>query len=157
MTDRRWLAWLTGLVALIWSANSAQAVGNRLGPKKAPPGLAKYVQDLTHSTAARRSYAGRVLLRRVKSARRAAARGPEDDLTRAGAQQVLTDFDQQVAPTCTRHLAVAEITGACADILRLLETQASLPALQAQLQVESRRNEKKRLKKAIQRLEALKK
>ena len=117
----------------------------------------KYVQDLTHSTAARRSYAGRVLVRRVKSARRAAARGPEDDLTRAGALQVLTDFDQQVAPTCIRHLAVTEITGACAEILRVLETRAALPALQAQLQVETRRRVKKRLKKAIERLEALKK
>lgn len=157
MTERWWLAWLAAPLAVTLSAHSAEAVGNRLGPRKPPPTLAKYVQDLTHSNAARRSYAGRVLLRQVKSARRAAATGPEDDLTKAGAMQVLVDFDQQVAPTCTRHLNVREITAACADILRLLETQTALSALQAQLQVETRRKVKKRLQKAISRIEAVKK
>jgi len=140
-------------ISLALLCPDAAAVGKGLGPKRSQPTLQKYAADLTSDSAAKRSYAGRVLLSRVKTARRQAATGPEDDLTRAEALQVLTDFDRLVAPVCTRHLAVPEITAPCADILRYLESADALTALKAQLARETRKRIKKRLEQAIAHLE----
>ena len=154
MTSRALAAALTLALLMALGAEAAWAVGNRIGPKRPAPTLQKYVQDLTGSSASKRSYAARVLRRQVKAARRQAAHGPEDDLTRAEAMQRLTDFDQLVAPACTRHLSLPEITIACADILKYLESRAALPALKAHLLVETRRRAKKRLTAAIAQIES---
>jgi len=127
----------------------AYAVGNRIGPARVAPTTEKHVSDLSNTNAAKRRYAARVLLRWVHTARRQAARGPQDDLTRAEALQTLTNFDQMVAPRCTADLHVAELTGPCADILRLLETQSALEALHSQLAKETRRGVQRRLQRAI--------
>ena len=152
MTDRALLPGL--LLALALLPLTADAVGNRLGPAARPPTLEKMAQDLTNQNPARRSYAGRVLLRQVKTARREAARGPDDDLTRAAAMQTLTDFDRLVAPVCTRHLALPEITSPCAEMLRYLQTRSALPMLRAQRERETRSRVIKELDKAIAELEA---
>ena len=145
------------VLPLLWLLIPATSlgVGKAIGPKRAPPTLIKLVQDLSSENSAKRRYAGRVLHSRAKTARSQAARGPEDDLTRADAMQVLTDFDQLVAPACIRHIALPEVTAACADILRLLETRTALSALKGQLERETRRREKRRLTKAIERIEAV--
>ncbi len=129
-------------------SDSAHAVGSPLIPTL-PHSVEKYAQDLTSTNRAKRRFAARVLLRRVRTARRLAARGPEDDLTRAEAQQTLTDFDHLVAPRCTDHLSTVEISGPCADILRLLETKAAIPALESHLQEESRPGVRRRIEKAL--------
>lgn len=151
MTDRVLLPGL--LLAMALLPLPAGAVGNRLGPAVRPPTLEKLAQDLTNQNPARRSYAGRVLLRQVKTARREAARGPDDDLTRGTAMQTLTDFDRLVAPVCTRHLSLVEITSPCAEILGYLQTRAALPSLRAQRTIETRSRVIKLLDKAIARLE----
>jgi len=134
---------------------SAHAVGNRPGLSRTQPTMAQYAQDLSGSSPAKRRYAARVLLRQVRTARRQAATGPEDDLTRDQARQTLTDSDRLVAPGCIRHLSVREITAPCADILRLLETQAALAPLEVQLGREGRRGVQRRLQRAITTLKSL--
>jgi hypothetical protein len=151
MNDRALLPGL--LLALALLPLNVDAVGNRLGPAVRPPTLEKMAQDLTHHNPARRSYAGRVLLRQVKTARKEAAHGPEDDLTRATAMQALTDFDRLVAPVCSQHLAVPEITSPCAEILRYLQTRTALPMLKAQRKIETRSRVIKELDEAIAGLE----
>ena len=139
--------WLAACLSV--APHHAYAVGSRMGPAGVAPTTEKYVSDLGSSNAAKRRYAARVLLRWVHTARRRAARGPQDDLTRAEALQTLTNFDQMVAPRCTTDLHVAELTGPCADILRLLETQSALEPLRLQLTKEARKGVQRRLRRAI--------
>ena len=73
MTERATGSRLLLAIALALTPVSASAVGKAIGPKRAPPTLAQYVADLTSENAAKRSYAGRVLVRQVKAARRSLA------------------------------------------------------------------------------------
>ena len=154
MTEPPRGAALLAAAGLAFSTSSAFAVGNRVIPST-PHGVEKYAQDLTHANSARRRFAARVLRRRARTARRHAARTAGDDLMRAEAQQTLTDFDHLVAPSCTHHLDLPEITAPCADILRLLQTQSAMESLEKQLSVETRSHAQRRLQRAITQIKAV--
>lgn len=53
-----------------------------------------------------------------------------DDIRAAEARLNLSLFDAQLAPACMEALHVQYLVAPCADILRALETTASLPTLQ---------------------------
>jgi hypothetical protein len=142
--------------SLILLPLDGEAVGPTRGPIQRRPTVESYARDLSSSSPAKRRYAARVLLRQIRTARRAAARGPEDDLTRDEARQTLTDCDRVVAPACSSHIALPEVTGPCADILGLLETRSALPQLKEQLQREQRRSVQRRIKRAITTIQAVK-
>ena len=114
---------------------------------------ARYAADLVGSDAPKRAYAGRVLLRRARSAWRLAV-SEHDGISTLEARQVLVEFDEVVAPRCIRQMGQDDTVRACATILGLLETKAALPALRRRLAQATSRCERRTILRAIERIEA---
>lgn len=143
------------LGALLWLllCPAARAVGNAGIPGQQPPTVQELAQDLGDGDAPERRFAARSLRGMVRQDVRRSARANAPGVDLAEARLALQVYDDLVAPACIEALTLPEVTGACADILRQLETPAALEPLRAALLVEVRNGARRRLARAIRFLE----
>jgi len=104
------------------------------------------IRQLSSSDRAVRLLAARSLRTEVRANLRLIKR--EHGILSAAALVQLDDFDRHLAPVCIARLEMRDLTRPCADILRLLETEAALPAIDEAIMVERRTSARKRLEKA---------
>lgn len=136
-----------------WHLNAAQAAGPLRGiPVARDTSTARYAADLVGGDAPSSAYAARVLLRRARSAWRLAV-SDTNDIASLEARQILVEFDELVAPRCTRLVSQDNTVRACSIILGLLETKSALPILKERLEQPTTRCERRAVARAIERIE----
>ena len=113
----------------------------------------RYANDLDSADRHDRLFAARVLHRRVRAAQRVGTKSNQS-IRVLEAQQRLDDFDQLIAPQCTRLLGVDNISVLCINILGLLQTEAALQPLQDIQSLGPKGCKAKALRRAIKRIEA---
>ena len=136
--------------------------GDALGaPPKAPfpkdakePSLQAYLRDLSSSESQARLFAARELRRQVRWALRVTSRDDGTSLSASEGWLMLEDFDRSLAPVCIAGLNEPNISGPCASILGLLETESALPALQESLRNAPRMQVRRKTQRAINNIQA---
>ena len=112
----------------------------------------RYANDLDSADINVRLFAARVLLRRAKEAWRVGGRQNES-LRVIEARQRLANFDEIVAPRCTRLIDIRNIQHPCVKILGLLESRNSLQRLKSIDTTKLNRCRKSAVQQAIRRIE----
>ena len=143
-----------GVTMLAWGGPvfaQPQTTGMIMPPR--PKGFDDYLRDLAGDDGPDRLLAARMLRNEVRIALRTVERRPAGSHLSDAAYSDLLLFDTQLAPVCMRALTVDNVAGICADILRSLELEASLPALEAARAQESRRRVRRRMERAIEQIE----
>jgi hypothetical protein len=155
MISGRGLSFVLALVTLIWSGVALGVGQSKNNPVKTEPSLHQYARDLVGDDVPRRTYAGRVLLRQVRVARRVAARRYGDPMEIDSARQALLDYDKVVAPKCINSIGVAGLARPCILILELLETESAIPALEQHLNISSSTANQRLIRRAIATIQAV--
>jgi len=99
-------------------------------------------------------FAARELRRQVRWALRVTSRDEGASLSASEGWLMLEDFDRSLAPACIKGLDEPNISGPCATILGLLETEAALPALQESLHKTRRPQVRRKTQRAINNIQA---
>ena len=144
---------MVGSFALLLLTHALAAGPSHIGD--APPmKLEEYVSDLTADRRSDRLFAVRELRRRARHAERVSQSTP-GTLRQLEARHELAFFAREVAPRCIEELNhYAELRAPCSEILGILESSASLPALQEARRLETRRWALRRIEYSITRIQA---
>lgn len=117
-------------------------------------GVADFARDLVGEDPGARTLAARALRRRARGLLRDAERARPGSEGEQEALIELAAYDEVAAPRCIEALVHADVVGACADLLGLLETQSATDALQAAQQRTDRRRVERRIDRALDRIQA---
>ena len=143
---------MAGPLALCLLASALAAGPSHIG--NAPPmKLEEYVSDLTADRRSDRLFAARELRRRVRHAERTAGSKP-GTLRQLEARHELAFYAREVAPRCIEELNnYRELRVPCSEMLGILESSASLSALEEAHRIETRRWALRRIHHAIIRVQ----
>jgi hypothetical protein len=128
-------------------------------PMKVPvqasdPSIEARIDELDSESAKKRRLAAFALRRMTRQYTRIADREHGDEVAILEARQALMVFDDELARTCIDRIAVRNLTGLCADILRLLGSAQAEAPLEEQLAREDRRCVERRIEKALEAIRA---